>query len=63
LAAHYIFNMDYHNKVKDLMTFLGVKVAGIDVPEGFKWNALVGSHVNGISRTFETREHDDELAY
>ena len=53
LAAHYCFNMDYHPKVKDLMTFIANRVARIPLPDRFKWSALVGVHVAGITRQYE----------
>lgn len=51
VAAHYIFNMNYHPKLKDLMTFLQVKMAGLK-DERHKWGAVVGTHVNGLSRQY-----------
>ena len=35
IATNYVFNMDYHTKAKDFLTFIASKVAGILV-SGYK---------------------------
>ena len=32
LAVHYVFNLEYHPKVKDILFFLQHKILGIDDP-------------------------------
>ena len=48
LATHYIFNMDYSPKARDVLTFVQEKIASIPSKSGRKWGALVGSHFQGI---------------
>jgi hypothetical protein len=56
LAAHYIFNMDYHPKLKDLMAFFQIKVAGLE-DDQYKWGAVVGTHVGGLCRQYALLDH------
>ena len=53
LASHYVLNLAYHPKVKDLLTFLQEKV--LQIPSSgdgtkHKMNPLSSAHVSGISR-------------
>lgn len=50
LAAHYIFNVEYHLKCKDVWEFIQENVAGILSKGKKKRNATSSTHFNGIVR-------------
>ena len=55
LAAHYIFNMSYHQKAKDILSLLQVKVANLSALPSHKWGAVVGgAHVVSMTREYES---------
>lgn len=56
LASHYVFNLSYHSKCADLLTFLQERVAKIPSFEARKKrkekSPVALSHVNGITRVY-----------
>ena len=66
IAAHYIFNLSYHEKTGEFWTFIQEKV--IEIPSKTqKKNPSISSHFSGISRMFsidtthsEQRESDQD---
>ena len=58
LASHYVFNLSYHSKCSDLMTFVQEKIAkipsfGASSQKKRKEKSPVAlSHVNGMSRVY-----------
>ena len=49
LCAHYIFNLQYHPKGRELLTFLQEKVMHLSSTK-YKRSPAVVSHIGGISR-------------
>ena len=61
LAAHYIFNMAYHPKTNDILTFLQHKVAKLPLQVDHKWGTVAGTHIAGLDcqyKSFITEEMD-----
>ena len=56
LASHYVFNMDYHTKIKDLMNFIASKVGTLTISEKFKYSPNAGTHATGICRVYESSQ-------
>ena len=56
LAAHYVFNVAYHNKAKDVLLFLQSKVFTLPCTDG-KRSATNMAHKTGIVRYMQ---HDDD---
>ena len=57
LASHYVFNLSYHSKCADLLTFLQERVAKIPSFEASRKkrkekSPVALSHVNGITRVY-----------
>ena len=57
VAAHYVFNLDYNIKAKDLFRFLQEKVFSLKPTEKSKKGITVASHTSGIARYYGA-EHD-----
>lgn len=58
LASHYVLNLAYHPKAKDLLTFLQEKVLGVPSSDDKsktkqRLNPVSSSHVGGIVRYME----------
>lgn len=49
LSAHYIFNVQYHPKAKELLSFLQEKVLCLSSSK-YKRSPAIVSHISGISR-------------
>ena len=49
LSAHYIFNVQYHPKAKELLSFLQEKVLCLSSSK-YKRSPAIVSHIGGISR-------------
>lgn len=50
LVSHYVFNLAYHPKAKDMLTFIQERMLGIKRAEKRSINPLSSSHVSGIIR-------------
>ena len=54
LGSHYIWNLSYHQKLHDMMTFLQEKVAAISSVSIHKSKSPVAvNHINGISSEYD----------
>ena len=64
LGSHYIFNLNYHQKVNDLMTFIQEKVAGIP-SEGYHkvTSAVATTHIVGISAMHKKITAEEDQLY
>ena len=65
LAAHYVLNLAYHPKVKDLLTFLQEEVLGVPSSDDKgkakqRLTALSSCHVSGITRYMSELQEDME---
>jgi len=61
VGCHYIFNLDYHQKLTDLMLFLQEKVVQIPSAAMTKWKSAVSiTHVNGISSHYKALKMTEE---
>ena len=54
LAAHYIFNMAYHPKTNDILTFLQHKVAKLPLQVDHKWGTVAGTHIVGMDHQYQS---------
>ena len=54
LATHYIFNMAYHPKTNDILTFLQHKVAKLPLQVDHKWGTVAGTHIAGLDRQYKS---------
>ena len=55
LASYYIFNLQYHSKSKDVLSFLQEKVAGLpSTGTAYKKTPTVVAHTAGITRYYES---------
>lgn len=58
LASHYVFNLSYHSKCSDLMTFVQERIAKIpsygtsSLKKRKEKSPVALSHVNGITRVY-----------
>lgn len=50
LAAHYVFNIEYHPKAKDVWEFIQENVLDISSKGNKKRNATSSTHFSGIKR-------------
>lgn len=53
VAAHYVFNLSYHQKTGDVWLFIQEKVIGIPTKAGVKRHPSSVSHFSGITREYE----------
>ena len=56
LASHYVFNVDYHTKIKDLMNFIARKVGTLTISKKFQYSPNAGTHATGICRVYESSQ-------
>ena len=63
LGSHYIFNLNYHPKVNDVMTFIQEKIAKIP-SEGYHkvLSPVATTHINGISSVFKKIAEEEQSA-
>ena len=60
LAAHYIFNIQYHPKAKDVWEFVQENVLNISSKGSKKRNATSSTHFSGIIRMHGSIHGADE---
>ena len=61
LAAHYVFNLQYHRKTGDIWTFIQEKILNLPSKAGRKRNPSNISHFGGISRIYTQLFYDKDL--
>lgn len=53
VAVHYVFNLDYNVKAKDLFRFLQEKVLTLKPTDTSKKSITISSHTAGITRYYQ----------
>ena len=61
MAAHYMFNLSYHQKSGDTWLFIQEKALELSSKEGVKRHASTKCHFSGITRYFIQKNTQDEL--
>ncbi len=54
IAAHYIFNLTYHSKIRDVWVFVQEKILKIQSKAKMKRPPGASSHFSGIVQVYET---------